>query len=137
MTMPPRTRNTRASSASFCTSIPWNPPLGAGAFFIAIPFAIKCSLAREGPEQNTGDRMPRWLSPRWLGLSSSEPRCKTCTRSAESAEVHAHLVPRESLLARMAKNVLLHLKEGASRQTILLVLLIAVSAFFPVQTDPP
>lgn len=37
----------------------------------------------------------------------------------------------------MAKNVLLRLKEGALRQTILLVLLIAVSAFFPVQTDPP
>jgi len=81
--------------------------------------------------------MPRGLSPRWLGLSSSEPRCRTCTRSAETAEVHAPLVPLEGLLARLAKNVQPFPREGALRQTILLVLMLALSALYPSQTDPP
>lgn len=51
--------------------------------------------------------------------------------------VHTRLVQRESLLAALATNVLLHPQGKAMRQTIPLILLIAVSAFFPVQTNPP
>lgn len=46
-------------------------------------------------------------------------------------------MPREGLFARLAKNVLPFPREGALRQTILLVLMIAVSALYPSQTNPP